>query len=124
MQKKEKRYADIASEEKARTFAAWLEEKKAEDVVVIDVQGSSPITEFVVLATAGSPRHAKGLSGHVLDMAGEKNFEYFGMEGQQEGNWILIDCNDVLINIFTGENRAHFDLEGLWADARLVTREK
>ena len=70
--KKEKRFADISSEDKARKMAVWLEDKKAEDVEVIDVQGISPITEFVVLATAGSPRHAKGLSGHILDMVAEE----------------------------------------------------
>ncbi len=122
--KKEKRFADISSEDKARKMAVWLEDKKAEDVEVIDVQGISPITEFVVLATAGSPRHAKGLSGHILDMVAEENLEYLGMEGQHEGNWILLDCNDVLVNIFMGENRAHFNLEGLWAEARRISREK
>ncbi|MFW5489857.1 MAG: ribosome silencing factor [Desulfovibrio sp.] len=123
MKKREKRFADIASEEKARKMASWLEDKKAEDVVVMDVQGQSPITEFVVLATAGSPRHAKGLASHVLDMMGEENFEYLGMEGQDEGHWVLVDCNDVLVNIFMGEHRAQFNLEGLWAEARRISRE-
>lgn len=123
MKKREKRFADIASEEKARKMASWLEDKKAEDVMVMDVQGQSPITEFVVLATAGSPRHAKGLASHVLDMMGEENFEYLGMEGQDEGHWVLVDCNDVLVNIFMGEHRAQFNLEGLWAEARRISRE-
>ncbi|WP_236615065.1 ribosome silencing factor [Desulfovibrio sp. X2] len=100
--------------------AGWLRDKKGQDVIVLDVTGICPITEMLVLASATSPRHAKGLASHVLDMAAEQKLEYLGMEGQAEGAWILVDLNDVLVHVFSGDNRELFDLEGLWCEGARV----
>ncbi|EPR31574.1 iojap-like protein [Alkalidesulfovibrio alkalitolerans DSM 16529] len=113
-------YLDIPTHEKATLVARWLSDKKAADVTVLDVAGVCPIAEMLVLATATSPRHAKGLAAHVLDQTAEANIEYLGMEGQKEGAWILVDLNDVLVHLFTGEKRDLYDLEGLWAEGQRV----
>ena len=111
-----KTYTQIPTRDKAVLVADWLRDKKGQDVEVIDVAGVCPIAEAIVLATATSQRHAKGLAAHVLDRTGEENFEYLGMEGQQEGDWILVDLNDVLVHVFSGDRRDLVDLEGLWSE--------
>lgn len=120
MAKAKTKHNPIASEDKARLIAGWLFDKKAENVTVMDVAAVSPITEYLVIATATGPRHAKGLASYVLDMAGKEDIEYLGMEGQGEGQWILVDLNDVLVHVFSGDNREFYNLEGLWSEGREV----
>lgn len=114
--KAKKTYTRIPTRDKAVLVAEWLRDKKGQDVEVIDVAGVCPIAEAIVLVTATSQRHAKGLASHVLDRTAEENLEYLGMEGQREGEWILVDLNDVLVHVFTGDRRDLLDLEGLWSE--------
>ncbi len=116
MQKVKESYRIIPTTEKAQTVATWLRDKKAMDIVALDVRGISPITESLVVATATSVRHAQGLANHVLDKVNEEKLEYLGMEGSQQGSWILIDLNDVLIHIFQVDNRQFYNIEGLWSE--------
>jgi ribosome-associated protein len=97
--------------------AGWLREKKAEDLMALDVNGLCGIAEGLVLATAGGVRHAKALAEHVLKMVKQHGIEYMGMEGHQGGNWILVDLNDVLVHIFQADSREFYNLEGLWSEA-------
>lgn len=113
---RKKKYNTMESRPKALLVAEWLRDKKGQDVEVIDVAGICPIAETIVLVTATSQRHAKGLASHVLDRTAEENLEYLGMEGQREGEWILVDLNDVLVHVFTGDRRDLLDLEGLWSE--------
>ena len=116
MQKVKESYRIIPTTEKAKAVATWLRDKKAMDIVALDVRGISPITESLVVATATSVRHAQGLANHVLDKVSEEKLEYLGLEGSQQGSWILIDLNDVLIHIFQADNRQFYNIEGLWSE--------
>lgn len=104
----------------ARTVARWLHEKKGYGITVLDVSAMSSLADAVVIATATSVRHAQGLASEVLDSVGRSPMEYLGMEGFQQGNWILIDLNDVLVHIFQDESRRFYNLEGLWPEAKPV----
>ncbi|WP_051445124.1 ribosome silencing factor [Desulfocurvus vexinensis] len=108
------------TEARMREVAAWLHEKQARNIVALDVAGLCDIAEGVVLATAGSVRHAQALADHVLDMCGKEKTGYLGMEGYQAGSWILLDLNDVLVHVFQDGSRSFYNLEGLWAEAREV----
>ncbi|WP_029894715.1 ribosome silencing factor [Desulfohalovibrio reitneri] len=110
-------------EDKAREVSSWLNEKKASDVMAVDVRGSCPITEFLVLCTAQGPRHAKGIASHVIDKAGESDMNLLGVEGQREAQWILVDLNDVLVHIFLPDQRQLYDLEGLWSEGKRLELE-
>lgn len=114
--KKKPAYAQMASNDKARLVAGWLVEKKAKDVEALDVSGICPITEALVVATATSGRHAKGLADAVLERVAEEKLEFLGQEGMRDGNWILLDLNDVLVHIFRKEFRELYNLEGLWSE--------
>lgn len=111
---------DPATETKMKTAAKWLHDKQARNITALDVAGLCDIAEGIVVATAGSLRHAQALADHVLDMAGETKAGYLGMEGYQAGTWILLDLNDVLVHVFQDSARGFYNIEGLWAEAREV----
>lgn len=92
-----------------------LEERKAQNIVVIDVTGKTSITDFMVVATSISERHAKALCNYVLAKAKENNFSPLGVEGQQGSNWVLLDLGDVILHIFTAQARQFYQLEKLWS---------
>lgn len=120
MIKKEKKYSVVPSEEKAMLVLEWLYEKQGRDLVLMNVQGLTAVTDHVIVATAKNARHAQGLSDHILDMCGENKFEYLGMEGFKTGEWILVDLNDVVVHIFQGNLRTYYNIEGLWSESERI----
>ncbi len=111
------RYSTLPAPEKALRVADWLEEGKGRQVTVMDVTGLTPCMDALVVVTASSARHARSLADGVLERSRENNYEYLRMEGYQTGQWILVDCNDVVIHIFQAESRELYRLEALWPDA-------
>ncbi|MFP5259742.1 MAG: ribosome silencing factor [Acidobacteriota bacterium] len=112
--------ATISPAHKAARVAAWLHEKKAKDIKAVDVTGLSPICEAMVMASAASVRQAQALADHVLACCGDHGFSYLGMEGYRTGQWVLVDLNDVLVNIFQEDQRSFYNLEGLWSEGKPI----
>ncbi|MDK2956907.1 MAG: hypothetical protein PWQ57_2403 [Desulfovibrionales bacterium] len=110
----------MPTREKAQLAAYWLDQAKAANVVALDVEGVCPIAEAMVIATASSARHAKGLADRLTELFSEHNLEFLGIEGFRGGEWILLDCNDVVVHIFQDETRRLYDLEGLWSEAKNI----
>lgn len=113
----EKKFRAMPTTEKVATFVDWLEEKKGKDILALDLEGLNAFAEAIIIVTAGSVRHAQGLADHMLGMCNDENIEFLRMEGHQAGQWILLDMNDVVINIFQPPVREMFRLESLWAEA-------
>lgn len=105
---------------KVAAIAGWLEDKKAEDILALDISGENTIYDAVVIATAASVRHARGLVEHVLQSASERGYDYLRMEGNAVGQWILLDLNDVIVHIFQPDSRALFRLDDLWPSAPVL----
>ena len=98
-----------------------LEEKKAQDLVLLDVRKLSSVTDYFLIATGTSAPHLKALTEEVevpLKKAGVKRFSH---SGTPESGWVVIDYVDVVIHIFSAEARRYYDLEKLWSDAVVVT---
>lgn len=104
-------------EEKIGQIATWLADKKGTAVRALDVRGISPLTEAMVFVTARSARHAQSLADEVMQRLGERKWEFFGVEGLQAGQWVLVDCNDVIVHIFQDEFRTLYNVEGLYSKA-------
>ncbi len=103
--------------EKARRVVEAALEKKAEDVVVLDVRGTASFADVFVLATGNSDRHVRSIVDGIaaaLEPLGEPPL---GVEGEAEGRWALMDLNDVVVHVFLREVRSYYDLERLWGDA-------
>lgn len=109
------KYSDLPSLDKADDMAAWLKDHKADDVTVINLEGRGAFTEAMVVASATSVRHAQSLADGINSLCGEKSYEYLRMDGYPVGQWILVDCNDVVVNIFQADTRRLYKLESLWS---------
>jgi ribosome-associated protein len=107
---------------KIQTIVHWLEEKKAKDIIALDVAAMNSLTEGIVIASASTVRHAQALADGLMQFFGEHGYELLGMEGYQVGTWILVDGNDVVIHIFQEQARFFYHLEGLWAGAPQIGR--
>ena len=122
METKAKSHSTMDTAEKVKLLVTRLEEKKTLDVVALDLHGLTPMAEAMVIATALNVRHAQGAADGVMDMASEANLEVLGMEGVRNGQWILVDLNDVLVHIFQEDVRRTVNLEGLWSKAGVMFR--
>lgn len=120
MKKVHKDIQDASSLEVARFAALAALEKKAEDLVVLDVQGLSSFTDFFVIMSGRSTRHVQGLAQAVDEVLRHKKVKGGNTEGLNEGHWVLLDYNDVVVHIFYNEDRNFYDIEGLWHDAPRV----
>ena len=98
--------------------AAW--DNKAEDVVVLDVQGISSFADYFVIMSGRSSRHVQGLAQALEATMRSKRISAANAEGIQDGMWVLLDFDDVVVHIFYHEQRSFYDLEGLWHDAPRV----
>ena len=101
-----------------------LEEKKAGDLRVLDVSEQSSITDYLVLATGTSDPHLRALRVELEKAIDASSNRIVGMETSQESGWIVVDIFDVMVHIFTVENRAKYGLENLWKDAVEVSVSK
>jgi len=123
MKKVHKDFQDVSSLELARFAALAALDKKAEDLVVLDVRGLSSFTDFFVIMSGRSTRHVQGLAQAVDAVLRHKNVKDGNTEGLNEGHWVLLDYNDVIVHIFYNEDRSFYDIEGLWHDAPRVEIE-
>jgi ribosome-associated protein len=101
-----------------------LDEKKAEDLRVLDVSAQSSITDCLVLATATSEPHMRALRIELEKALDGSQVHILGVESAQESGWTVVDAFDVMVHIFTRETRARFALENLWKDADEVPTSK
>lgn len=123
---KDRRFSTLPTAEKLAAFRDWLKEHKALDVTVLDLAGAGAFAEGMIVATATSVRHAQSLADGIALYCREQNFEYLRMEGYAAGQWILVDCNDVVMHIFQSSARELYNIENLWgavASARGLRQE-
>lgn len=93
-----------------------LEDVKGVDIVALDVRGKTSITDFMVIASGRSDRQVKSLAQNVVDKAREQGLVLLGVEGEREGEWVVVDLGEVVAHIFIPEKRDFYNLEKLWGD--------
>ena len=92
-----------------------LNEGKAEKIVSISLEGKSSIADFMIIANGTSSRHIIALSNQINTKLKEIGAQIFSIEGQREGNWILVDAGDVIIHLFREEVREFYKLDKMWS---------
>jgi ribosome-associated protein len=93
---------------------AALDDMKALEVKFLDVRGLTDIADFMVIASGTSDRHVRSVAQRVVEKAKEAGFRPHGVEGQQDGDWVLIDLNEMIVHVMLPRVREFYGLEKLW----------
>lgn len=107
----------LKTAEKVELCVRILREKKALDIVVLDVRAMSSFADIFIICSGSSHRQVSALAGHLEETLKNHGVRPLGVEGLQESRWILVDCNDIIVHIFYQPWREFYDLEGLWLEA-------
>lgn len=105
----------MQTEELLNLIVSELDERKAHQVTTLDVRGKTSITDYMVIATATSTRHAKALCDYVIEKIKAHDLQPLGMEGEPGSDWVLLDLGDVVLHVMTGQAREFYQLEKLWS---------
>ncbi len=114
--------SDGNSQSLAESIADSMTEKKAEDLVILDMRELVSYTDFFVIATGNTERQVKAIFDEVYQKAkhGSPRVTPIGTEGESEGRWVLMDYGNVVAHIFTPDTRSYYRLERLWGEAPKV----
>jgi len=118
----EKTYGD--AKEFALAAAQLAAGRHCTDIVVLDLRGISPATDYFVIATGTSNRQMRAVADEICEEAKKLHILRFGRAGYEQGRWILLDFIDVVIHIFDREYRDYYDLDLLWGDAKKLIIDK
>jgi ribosome-associated protein len=91
-----------------------------EDIVVLDLRGRSPVTDYFIIATGSSDRQRRTVADDAARLARERGQPVLGMSGLEQPDWVLVDMVDIVLHVFDAETRGFYDLEMLWGDAARV----
>lgn len=111
------------SKEIARLVIDALEDKKAEDIKVIDISQLTVIADYFIIAGGSNRSQIQALSDNVAEKLGRAGHPLKQMEGYDTANWVLMDFGDVIVHVFDKENRLLYDLERIWRDGRQIAKE-
>ncbi|MDD2934696.1 MAG: ribosome silencing factor [Methylotenera sp.] len=94
-----------------------IEDIKGFDISVMDVRKLTSMTNYMIVASANSSRQAKAVADNVREKLKEKGYAIRGTEGEKEGEWVLVDLDDIVVHIMVPATRAYYNLEQLWGEA-------
>lgn len=101
----------------AQKIAAAANDKKAKDILLLNMEGLSPVTDFYVICSAGNSTLVKAIADNIEDKLAEEGVHPTHKEGYADARWVLLDYGDVVAHVFLEEERDFYNLEQLWADA-------
>jgi ribosome-associated protein len=107
----------------AKVFKA-LDDKKAEDVSVIDISEISVIADYFIVASANNQNHLMALQDAADEVMYKNGFHAKQVEGNRNSTWILLDYEDIIIQLFSAEDRLFYDLERIWKDGNFIEEEE
>ena len=111
------------SRELAINAAGILNNKKALDVVALDISEKSSFADYFVIASGGSERQVETLTDEVEEQLGKDGLTPKSVEGKRGSGWVLMDYGDVIINVFTLEQRERYNIEKIWSDCNYLPLE-
>ena len=97
-----------------------LEDKKAEDIRVIEISQVSVLADYFIIANGTNTSQIQALADEVEEKLGREGYPLRQMEGYDHANWVLLDFGDIIIHIFDKENRLFYDLERIWRDGKMI----
>lgn len=112
------------SKEMARIAYNALNDKKGEDIRIIDITGVSVLADFFIIANGNSDSQVNALVDNVEEELHKAGYTLRQREGRSSGNWVLLDFGDIIVHVFDKENRLFYDLERIWQDGKSVSAEE
>ena len=97
-----------------------LEDKKGEDIRVIDIQKVSILADYFIIASGSNTSQVQAMADSVEEELGKAGHECRQVEGYNTANWILMDYNDIIVHVFSREDRLFYDLERIWRDGKQI----
>lgn len=114
----------ITSKAAALAAIEALEDKKGEDIKIIDISQISTLADYFIIASGSNRNQVQALCDNVEEKLGRMGIEQKQCEGYDNGNWILVDYRDIVVHIFDKENRLFYDLERIWRDGKFVEKDQ
>lgn len=105
----------------AKIAYAALDDKKAEEITIIDISEVSVLADYFIIASGNNRNQVQAMADNVEDDLGKAGYVSKQIEGYQGANWILMDYNDIIIHVFDKENRSFYDLERIWRDGKVIS---
>ena len=112
------------SKKMARIAVQALEDKKAEDLTILDISGVSVIADYFIIASGNNRNQVQATADNAEEALGRAGYEPKQIEGYQSANWILMDYKDIILHIFSEEDRSFYDLERIWRDGKQISKEE
>ena len=110
----------MESREMAKLAVKALEDKKGEEIRVIDISDVSVLADYFIIANGSNTNQVQALCDNVTEVLGRAGVHSRQVEGYETANWILLDFGDVIVHVFDKENRLFYDLERIWRDGKMV----
>ena len=108
------------SKEMVKLAVQALQDKKGEDVKIIDIREISVLADYFVIASGSNGNQVQAMADNVEEMLGKAGYVSAQIEGYDSANWILMDYKDIIVHIFCREDRLFYDLERIWRDGKTV----
>ena len=113
--------SDLEVSKKMATMAVnALEDRKGEDIRVLDISEISTLADYFIIAAGNNQNKVQALADNVQGVLGRAGFMNKNVEGYDSANWILLDFGDIIVHVFDSENRLFYDLERIWRDGKEV----
>jgi len=110
--------AETSSEKMIENVKIWLDDAKAENVIVIDLSGKSSIADYMVIASGRSNRHVSAIIDQIQQKLKENGVGQVRVEGKENCDWVLLDTGDLIVHVFRPEVRDFYNLEKMWQGER------
>ncbi len=111
---------EIETKKMAMLAIEALEDKKAEEICVIDISEISVLADYFIIAGGSNTSQIQAMSDAVDEKLGKAGYPLKQIEGYQNANWVLLDFGDIIVHIFDKENRLFYDLERIWSDGKKI----
>ena len=112
------------SKEMTKLAVTALEDKKAENIKIINIETVSSLADYFIIAGGSNRNQVQAMCDNVEEMLGRAGYMQCKIEGYESANWILLDYGDLVIHLFDEENRLFYDLERIWRDGKTVSVEE
>ena len=114
----------MTAKEMAKTAYKALEDKKAEDIRILDISGISTVADYFVIADGSNPNQLQAMIDSVEEELGKAGCTPKQVDGNANSSWILMDYSDVIVHVFSREDRLFYDLERIWKDGKSIQPEE